>query len=77
MSSLDDNFFGPLCIPIDHCYDQILIGVTKCGGHCTYLEGKLFPTQQWWTQPAITFIQHFNKKNNKQDSDSQSTQLLN
>jgi len=28
LSALDDPFFGSKVIPIDHCYDQILIGTT-------------------------------------------------
>ena len=49
MSAEDDTFFGSQVIPISHCYEKILIGVTKTGGHCGYLEGLIFPTRQWWT----------------------------
>ena len=62
LSSRDDPFFGPDCIPIDHCYDQILIGVTKYGSHCAYFEGKYRPTGQWFTKPTMEFLQHFKNK---------------
>ena len=39
VSSLDDIFFGRNVIPIDQCHDNILLGVTRYGGHITYLEG--------------------------------------
>ena len=63
LSSIDDPFFGSSCIPYDRCYDQILIGVTKHGGHAGWMEGKLLPTGCWWTKPCVEFLQYFNKKN--------------
>lgn len=36
LSALDDPF-GPDVVPIDHCHDKILIGVTKSGGHCSWV----------------------------------------
>lgn len=62
LSALDDPFFGPDVIPIDHCYDQILIGVTKTGSHCSYIEGKYMPKGLWFAKPTLEFIEFFNKK---------------
>ena len=62
LSALDDPFFGPDVIPINHCYDQILIGVTKTGGHCSYIEGKYLPTGLWFAKPSLDFLDHFHKK---------------
>jgi hypothetical protein len=61
LSALDDPFFGPDVIPIDHCFDHILIGITKTGGHCSHLEGKYLPTDLWWTKPVFDFFDYFNK----------------
>lgn len=37
LNALDDPFFGPHCIPIEECsYDNIMIGVTKTGGHACH-----------------------------------------
>ena len=62
LSSLDDPFFGPDCIPIDQCFDHILIGVTKTGGHCGYVQGKYLPTDLWWPKPVFDFLEHFQTK---------------
>lgn len=59
LSSLDDPFFGPDVIPIDHCYDHILIGVTKTGGHCSYIEGAYLPEGPWFAKPTLDFLDHF------------------
>jgi len=61
LSSLDDMFFGPQCIPIDHCHDNIMLGVTKSGGHCNYMEGSMLPNSQWWTKPTVEFLEYFFK----------------
>lgn len=46
LSAYDDMFFGPNVIPlaIEECNENIIIGVTKTGGHCCYFEGNLVPT---------------------------------
>ena len=50
-------------IPIDQCHEKILLGVTRYGGHITYLEGGYYlPTQQWWTKPTMEFLGHFIQK---------------
>ena len=36
MSALDDPFFGPNVIPISECPENVLIGVTKTGGHVSH-----------------------------------------
>lgn len=40
----DDPFFGDKIIPIDKCYDHIMIGTTRTGGHVGYFEGSIIPT---------------------------------
>jgi len=63
ISALDDTFFGPNVIPIDQCHENILLGVTRYGGHITYIEGdSYFPIHQWWTKPSLEFIGYFVKK---------------
>ena len=58
LSAQDDPFLGAQCIPIDHCHDSILIGVTKSGSHCAFIEG--FPsTRLWFPKPAIEFLKFF------------------
>lgn len=43
ISALDDQLFGPKVIPISEVHDNILLGVTRYGGHISYLEGGLLP----------------------------------
>ena len=43
ISAWDDQMFGPKVIPIDQVHDNILLGVTRYGGHISYLEGSLIP----------------------------------
>ena len=43
ISSMDDPFFGPDIVPINHSGDYVLLGVTKPGAHCCWLEGIFFP----------------------------------
>eukprot|EP00352_Strombidinopsis_acuminata_P009410 CAMPEP_0176358150 /NCGR_PEP_ID=MMETSP0126-20121128/15326_1 /TAXON_ID=141414 ORGANISM="Strombidinopsis acuminatum, Strain SPMC142" /NCGR_SAMPLE_ID=MMETSP0126 /ASSEMBLY_ACC=CAM_ASM_000229 /LENGTH=114 /DNA_ID=CAMNT_0017712151 /DNA_START=1023 /DNA_END=1367 /DNA_ORIENTATION=+ len=44
LSAKDDPFFGHRVIPIDKCYDHIMIGTTRTGGHVGYFEGRIVPT---------------------------------
>lgn len=60
ISALDDPFFGANVIPINHCYDQILIGTTLVGSHVSYVEGKYIPTGLWFPKPTFEFLQYFN-----------------
>ncbi len=62
ISALDDPFFGPDVIPIDHVHDSILRGVTKTGGHCTFVEGKYVPSSLWFAKPTVDFLEFFNRK---------------
>ena len=62
LSATDDPIFGPNVVPIGHCYDNILIGVTKTGGHCCYIEGKYIPKGLWFSKPTMEFLDYFNKK---------------
>lgn len=43
LSSNDDPIMGNKVIPYDKCYKNILLGVTKAGGHLGYFEGTLLP----------------------------------
>ena len=61
ISALDDQMFGPKVIPIGEVHDNILLGVTRRGGHISYLEGGLLPTGQWWTKPTMIFLDYFMK----------------
>lgn len=58
LSAKDDPFFGHRVIPIDKCYDHIMIGTTRTGGHVGYFEGRVVPTQ-WWTKPSAEFLNFF------------------
>jgi predicted alpha/beta-fold hydrolase len=62
ISALDDQMFGPKVIPYGEVHDKILLGVTKYGGHISYLEGGLIPYGQWWIHPSMMFFDHFMKK---------------
>ena len=63
ISALDDTFFGPGTIPIDQCGENILLGVTRYGGHITYIEGESYmPYKQWWRKPTMEFLNYFVKK---------------
>lgn len=44
LSALDDPFFGQDVIPIDHTNENVLIAVTKTGGHLCYFTGLIFPS---------------------------------
>lgn len=56
LSALDDPFFGPDVIPINHCHDQILIGTTAFGSHVSFMEGKYFPKGLWFPKPTFEFL---------------------
>jgi len=56
LSANDDPIFGNKCIPIDRCHQNILIGVTKAGGHLGYFEGKILPFKQWFPEPCFEFF---------------------
>lgn len=62
LNSIDDPFFGEKVIPIDHRCENVLIGTTKRGGHCSYLTGFWLPTECWWGEPAMEYIKFFNRK---------------
>ncbi len=44
ISAEDDPIIGNKVIPIEHCNENIMIGVTKGGGHLCYFEGTLIPS---------------------------------
>ena len=44
LSSFDDPILGNKTIPIDKCYENIFLGVTKAGGHIGFFEGFLCPS---------------------------------
>jgi predicted alpha/beta-fold hydrolase len=62
LSALDDPIMGSEIIPFDKCYENILIGVTKAGGHIGYFEGFILPKGQWFPQPSFEFINYFRSK---------------
>lgn len=84
LSALDDPFFGPDVIPIGHCSDQILIGITKTGGHVSHLEGRFLPAELWWPKPIFDFFDYFHSqiqpievaKIKKSDSATKLTELV-
>lgn len=62
LSALDDPFYGSKVIPVDHRFENVLIGTTKRGAHCSFLTGFWIPTESWWGEPAIEYIKFFNRK---------------
>jgi predicted alpha/beta-fold hydrolase len=60
ISSMDDPFFGPEIVPVNHSADHVLLGVTQPGAHCCWIEGNILPFKLWWSKPAIEFIEYFN-----------------
>eukprot|EP00349_Pseudokeronopsis_sp_Brazil_P005537 CAMPEP_0202959588 /NCGR_PEP_ID=MMETSP1396-20130829/3771_1 /ASSEMBLY_ACC=CAM_ASM_000872 /TAXON_ID= /ORGANISM="Pseudokeronopsis sp., Strain Brazil" /LENGTH=121 /DNA_ID=CAMNT_0049678237 /DNA_START=926 /DNA_END=1291 /DNA_ORIENTATION=- len=62
ISTEDDPVMGSKCIPIDKCGHNILIGVTKAGGHVGHFEGIFLPYRQWFPEPAFEFLNHFVEK---------------
>eukprot|EP00347_Sterkiella_histriomuscorum_P004112 403361706 len=79
LSAHDDPVFGNKCIPIDKCHENILIGVTKAGGHLGYFEGAFLPHKQWFPEPTFEFInQIYNSTcKNSYESDQESTKSIN
>lgn len=63
LSALDDPIMGSKVIPIDKCHENILIGVTKTGGHLGYFEGMLLPSKQWFPEPTFEFLKYFVNEN--------------
>lgn len=51
---------GNKVIPIEHCHENILLGVTKYGGHICYFEGGFLPSSQWFPRPVFEFFNFFN-----------------
>lgn len=64
LSTLDDPFFGPYCIPMDERHENVLIGVTKYGGHVCHFQGVIIPSQ-WYTIPAFAYLNYFVEKDSK------------
>lgn len=62
LNANDDPIMGNKMIPIDKCYDNILLGVTKAGGHVGYFEGMLWSNSQWFPRPIFEFLNYFVKK---------------
>jgi predicted alpha/beta-fold hydrolase len=62
LSALDDPILGNKTIPIDKCYENILLGVTKAGGHIGYFEGLIFPGRQWFPEPTFEFLNFYINK---------------
>jgi len=56
LSAHDDPIFGNKTIPYDKVFENILIGVTKAGGHLGYFEGTVLPHKQWFPEPAFEFL---------------------
>jgi predicted alpha/beta-fold hydrolase len=48
MNSIDDPILGSNMIPMKKTYENVLIGVTKAGGHIGYFEGFILPSKQWF-----------------------------
>jgi len=59
LSSNDDPILGNKCIPIDKVSENVMIGVTKAGGHVGYFHGFIAPRGQWFTEPAFEFVNYF------------------
>ena len=68
ISSEDDQFYGKKIIPYDQVHENILLGVTQRGGHCGFIEGRIIPTGQWYTKPAMQFLNHFTRINKEQST---------
>jgi predicted alpha/beta-fold hydrolase len=56
LSALDDPFFGAEVIPTELKWDNILVGVTTIGAHCTWVEGEFLPRDLWWSKPCLEFL---------------------
>lgn len=69
--SQDDFLFGPDTVPFQHCHENVLLGVTRYGGHICYLEGTWLPTEQWWMKPATDFVSFFIQKSVQKQAESQ------
>jgi predicted alpha/beta-fold hydrolase len=48
LNAEDDPIVGTKAIPLNHKNDNILIGITKSGGHLGYFEGIIVPHRQWF-----------------------------
>ncbi len=75
ISSLDDPIMGPHVIPYEKCYENILLGVTKAGGHLTFFEGLFLPSGQWFTKPTFEFLNYFVKKQVEEEAAGKSCNL--
>jgi predicted alpha/beta-fold hydrolase len=53
---------GKKSIPYGHNNENILLGVTKTGGHLSYFEGALLPTKQWFPEPTFEFLNYLKNK---------------
>jgi predicted alpha/beta-fold hydrolase len=62
LSANDDPIMGKEVIPIEKCHENILIGVTKAGGHLGYFEGMLLPHRQWFPEPTFEFLNFYAKQ---------------
>ena len=62
LASSDDPIMGSKVIPIAHCHENILLAVTKYGGHVCYFEGTFLPTSCWYPKPVLEFLNYFAKE---------------
>ena len=76
LSAYDDPIFPSKCIPIDKCYENILIGVTKAGGHLCFFEGNLLPHKQWFPEPCFEFFDFVLGSQRESDSESRALKFV-
>jgi len=48
---------------------NIILIVTKVGGHVGWFEGHIFP-KRWYMKPSLEFIDFFENKRNKMNDES-------
>ena len=59
ISALDDPIMGNKVIPFDKVTKNVILGVTKTGGHVAHFEGLIIPYRLWYLEPAFAFLQYF------------------
>lgn len=58
LSTLDDPVVTSDCIPYEefHINENLILGVTRCGGHLGWFQGALKP-RRWYSQVALEFFE--------------------
>jgi predicted alpha/beta-fold hydrolase len=66
VNGLDDPFLNPKLYPYKEieANENLILGVTKRGGHCSHMTGGIRP-YQWFAAPCFEFLEFLENREKK------------